>query len=158
MTFNELIQNNKDKVRSNSDLTLYFIEAYKEVFGHKPSCSGCSINNEIEKLYSKIRSRVDLLDKEIIINTEIMNQNKEITFIKSPAFTEDMIKYKKDGKDYRKFTHKLTDEFVIGYLTNGTPEELAERKTKFKVLPLALREEKQTDEVQKKGKRSKKEK
>lgn len=141
MTYKELIENNKDKVRSDSNLTLYFIEAYNVVFGNKPSCSGCSINNELTKLYTEINKRTDLLDTEIILNQKTMQEIKSKTFEKSILLNEDMIAYTHNKKVYRKFTNKLTDEFVIGYLTHGTPEELEERKKKFKVLPLAMREQ-----------------
>lgn len=143
MTYSELIQYNKSEVRSNSNLTLYFINAYQFLFGSKPSCSGCSINREFDKLKKEILKR-NLLESEIEIKQEnniIMEQTK--TFVRSASLTEDMLAFKdENGVIRRKFVNKLTDEFVIAYLTNGTPEEIEERKKKFKVLPLAMTETK----------------
>ena len=141
MTFGELTKKNKSEVRSNSNLTLYFKEAYKEIFGSYPSCSGCSINNEFTKLVKEIKSR-KLTDQEINLNIEIMEVNNEKTFIFSPKFNDTMLFYDdKNGIRRRKFSHKATDEFVIEYLTIGTPEQIEERKKNFKQLPLSLREE-----------------
>lgn len=145
MTYLELTTYNKEKVRGNSNLTLNFISAYKTIFGIMPNCTGCSIGKEINNLYQSIKLREDLHDVEIDIdniqkNNQMIDKNK--TFEKSILLKEDMIAYRdSDGRIRRKFTNKLNDEFVIGYLTNGTPEEISERKKKFKVLPLALREE-----------------
>ena len=157
MTFLELTKYNKSEVRSDSNLTLYFMSAYEHIFKRVPICSGCSINNEINSLYSEIKKKVNLHDEEILINQKqlkMVDNNK--TFEKSILMQEDLIAYiDENGRVRRKFTNKLNDEFVIGYLTNGTPEEIEERKKKFKVLPLALREEVKEEKVSKK-KRSKK--
>lgn len=146
MTFSELISHNKAEVRNNSNLTLYFKEAYKTIFGSYPSCSSCSINNEFQKLITSIKNS-ELAHQEIILNSKIntMADNSK-TFVLSPLFNDYMLSY--TGKDKlvrRKFANKLTDEFVVEYLTNGTPEELEERKKKFKVLPEALRKEEKTN-------------
>lgn len=141
MTFGELILKNKGEIRNIPDLTTYFIHAYKYIFGVAPSCAGCSINNELSRLITQVKQR-NLQKKEIEINLEnnIMTDNTK-TFILSPTTTDYMLTYvDKDKVTRRKFLNKLTDEFVIGYLTNGTEAEIEERKKKFKVLPLELRE------------------
>lgn len=149
MTYLELTTYNKEKVRGNPNLTLNFISAYKTIFRIVPNCTGCSIGKEINNLYQSIKLREDLHDVEIDIdniqkNNQMIDNNK--TFEKSILLKEDMIAYRdSDGRIRRKFTNKLNDEFVIGYLINGTPEEIEERKKKFKVLPLALREETQEE-------------
>ena len=141
MTFGELILSNKSEVRSNSNLTTYFIHAYKYIFGYAPSCAGCSINNEFNNLVKQVKQR-NIQEQEIEINLEnnIMT-NTTKTFVLSPALRDDMLAYTDKNKVIRrKFVNKLTDEYVIAYLTNGTIEEIEERKKKFKVLPLELRE------------------
>lgn len=156
MTFSELTQLNKGMIRSDSNLTLFFISAYEHIFHNRPSCSGCSINNELDKLFKEIK-KMDNPDIDIIINKEELKKMSNITFQKSATFRDNLIAYKdKDGRIRRKYTNKLTDEFVIEYLTNGTADELNERKSKFKVLPLALREE-PLKEVKNKKKRKNKE-
>lgn len=152
MTYKELTSYNKEKVRGNSNLTLNFISAYKTIFGRVPNCTGCSIGKELNSLYQSIKEREDLHDVEIDINNiqkdnPMIDKNK--TFEKSILLKEDMIAFRdSNGRIHRKFTNKLNDEFVIGYLTNGTPEEIEERKKKFKVLPLALREVKQEEKIE----------
>lgn len=141
MTFGELILSNKSEVRSNSNLTTYFIYAYKYIFGYAPSCAGCSINNEFNNLVKQVKQR-NIQEQEIDINLEnnIMTNNTK-TFVLSPTTKDSMLAYQdKDKNIRRKHLNKLTDEYVIAYLTNGTSEEIEERKKKFKVLPLELRE------------------
>ena len=63
------------------------------------------------------------------------------TFVLSPSLQDDMLAYTDKNKVIRrKFVSKLTDEYVVAYLTNGTAEEIEGRKKKFKTLPLALQE------------------
>ena len=155
MTFRELTQLNKGIIRGNSDFTLFFINAYQHIFGYKPSCSGCSINNEMHKLFERIKQMPNQ-DLEILIDKDLIMENTDKTFVKSINFKENLIAYKdENGRIRRKFANKLTDDFVIAYLTNGTPEELEDRRKKFKVLPLAMREVKEEPKKEKK-KREKK--
>lgn len=142
MTFGELIKNTKDRVRSDSNLTLYFIAGYQYLFSIKPTCAGCSINKELDKFKREVIKR-DLLDTEILINEKNIPMDNSKTFLKSANLTENMLVFTdKDGIKRRKFVNKLNDDFVIGYLTFGSEQELIERKKKFKVLPIAMREEK----------------
>lgn len=143
MTYGELILKSSSEVRSNSNLTSYFINAYKNVFGHVPTCSGCAINNELGNLIKQIKTR-NLQDQEIEVTTNNINMvDNSKTFVLSPcpSLQDDMLAYTDKNKVIRrKFVSKLTDEYVVAYLTNGTAEEIEERKKKFKVLPLALQE------------------
>lgn len=153
MTFGELIKTNKNEIRNVPNLTSYFISAYKFIFGVNPSCASCSINNEFKNLINEVKKR-SIQDQKIELNLEknIM-ENNEKTFVLSPATDDYMLSYVDKNKVIRrKFTNRLTDDFVIGYLTDGTPEEIEERKKKFKVLPLKMREkisEKQKDKASK---------
>ena len=141
MTYGELILKSSSEVRNDSNLTYYFINAYKNVFGHVPTCSGCAINNELGNLIKQIKTR-NLQDQEIEVTTNnITMVDNSKTFVLSPSLQDDMLAYTDENKVIRrKFVSKLTDEYVVAYLTNGTAEEIEERKKKFKVLPLALQE------------------
>ena len=141
MTYGELILKSSSEVRSNSNLTSCFINAYKNVFGHVPTCSGCAINNELGNLIKHIKTR-NLQEQEIEVTTNnITMVDNSKTFVLSPSLQDDMLAYTDENKVIRrKFVSKLTDEYVVAYLTNGTAEEIEERKKKFKTLPLALQE------------------
>ena len=141
MTYGELILKSSSEVRSNSNLTSCFINAYKNVFGHVPTCSGCAINNELGNLIKHIKTR-NLQEQEIEVTTNnITMVDNSKTFVLNPSLQDDMLAYRDKNKVIRrKFVSKLTDEYVVAYLTNGTAEEIEERKKKFKVLPLALQE------------------
>ena len=141
MTYGELILKSSSEVRSNSNLTSCFINAYKNVFGHVPTCSGCAINNELGNLIKHIKTR-NLQEQEIEVTTNnITMVDNSKTFVLNPSLQDYMLAYRDKNKVIRrKFVSKLTDEYVVAYLTNGTAEEIEERKKKFKVLPLALQE------------------
>ena len=141
MTYGELILKSSSEVRSNSNLTSCFINAYKNVFGHVPTCSGCAINNELGNLIKHIKTR-NLQEQEIEVTTNnITMVDNSKTFVLSPSLQDDMLAYTDENKVIRrKFVSKLTDEYVVAYLTNGTAEEIEGRKKKFKTLPLALQE------------------
>ena len=156
MTYGELILKSSSEVRSNSNLTSYFINAYKNVCGHVPTCSGCAINNELGNLIKEIKKR-NLQGQEIEVTTNnITMVDNSKTFVLSPSLRDDMLAYTDKNKVIRrKFVSKLTDEYVVAYLTNGTAEEIEERKNKFKVLPLALREIAEKQELKTKEKKNK---
>lgn len=156
MTYGELILKSSSEVRNDSNLTSYFINAYKNVFGHVPTCSGCAINNELGNLIKHIKTR-NLQDQEIEVTTNnITMVDNSKTFVLSPSLQDDMLAYTDENKVIiRKFVSKLTDEYVISYLTNGTAEEIEDRKNKFKVLPLALREIAEKQELKTKEKKNK---
>ena len=156
MTYGELILKSSSEVRSNANLTSYFINAYKNVFGHVPTCSGCAINNELGNLIKHIKTR-NLQEQEIEVTTNnITMVDYSKTFVLSPSLQDDMLAYTDKNKVIRrKFVSKLTDEYVISYLTNGTAEEIDDRKKKFKVLPLALREKAEKQALKTKEKKNK---
>ena len=156
MTYGELILKSSSEVRSNSNLTSYFINAYKNVCGHVPTCSGCAINNELGSLIKEIKKR-NLQGQEIEVTTNnITMVDNSKTFVLSPSLRDDMLAYTDENKVIRrKFVSKLTDEYVVAYLTNGTAEEIEERKKKFKVLPLALQEKTEKQVLKTKEKKNK---
>ena len=156
MTYGELILKSSSEVRNDSNLTSYFINAYKNVFGHVPTCSGCAINNELGNLIKQIKTR-KLQEQEIYVTTNnITMVDNSKTFVLSPSLQDNMLAYTdKNNVIRRKFVSKLTDEYVISYLTNGTAEEIEDRKKKFKVLPLALRETAEKQALKTKQKKNK---
>ncbi|WP_448607600.1 hypothetical protein [Paenimyroides ceti] len=129
----ELIQKSSREVRGNSNLMAIYIKAYKEQFGFTPNCAGCTFNSDFQKLKNALSKN----NQKPLIQIEMENTFKLL------KVSGAILTYKKDGKVFRKYDNKLTEEFAIGYLTNGTKEELELRKKEFKKLPKGLNKSKE---------------
>lgn len=126
MTAEELILIDSSKVRRDSNLMLFYVRTFLKEFGYLPNCAVCNFNSDWIKLVRKINGEENLVT--------LQKHKKMATFIlKRPEGK--ILAYKKDGKTYRKYDTSLTEEFVIEYLSNGTEEELSERKKLFSKLP-----------------------
>lgn len=150
MTVQELILKNPKEVRKSPDLMGFYVEAFKSQFGYKPDCAGCTFRNDFLKLKKSIQSGVEPKKQKT------MEQEK--TFVLGEKRRK-IYSYKKGGKTVRRYNHQLTEEFAVEYLTFGTPEEIAERKKKFRVLPKAIldkEKEKEEKKAQKEAKKIKK--
>lgn len=120
MTIDDLILIDKHKVRRDSSLMHLYVEFFKETFHYTPNCAGCSFDsdwNKLKNFYSK--------KKPFTIKQKIMSK---ITIKKVQG---KILTYKKNGKTYRLYDNILTDDFIKEYVSNGTPEEIAERKKLF---------------------------
>lgn len=122
MTKEELILKGKQKVRGNSDLMFIYISLFQEQFGHKPNCAGCTFDNDWRRFMSN----------ETTIKTNLTNM--ENTF-RLKDLSSEILCYVKDGITVRKYANKIDESFVIAFLTNGTTEEIEQRKKLFSVLP-----------------------
>jgi len=120
MTVEELILIDKYKVRRDSNLMSLYLEYFKETFGFLPNCAGCSFATDWQKLVSKYSKKYVTLQKVNSMNTiSIKRQQGKI------------LAYKKDGRTYRQYDNILTDAFIKEYISNGTSEEISERKKLF---------------------------
>lgn len=123
MTIQEFILLDKAKVRRDSNLMHLYLGFFKEAFDRIPNCAGCSFATDWQKL----------------INFHTGNKEKSVTLQKQKVMNTISIKkiqgkilaYKKDGKTYRQYDNILTDAFIKEYITNGTEEEIAERRKMF---------------------------
>ena len=66
-----------------------------------------------------------------------------------------ILTYQKDGKTYRLYDNILNDDFIKEYVSNGSPEEIAERKKLFN-FPTQKKEDAITKEKQPKPQAKKK--
>lgn len=128
MDIQELIQLNSDKVRRDSNLMLFYIECFSKTFGYKPNCAGCTFNSDFIKL------KTALHNKEKVVNLTNKTKKMENTF-KLKRIEGNILAYRKDKKTFRLYDNSLNEEFVIGFLTNGTEEEIEQRKKLFSKLP-----------------------
>jgi hypothetical protein len=124
MEVQELILQNKDKVRRNSNLMSLYLKFFKEAYGYSPSCAGCSFNSDWQtfvSFYSK--NTLTLQSKNLKI--------KIMEGITIKRIEGNILSYQKDEVIYRKYDNILTPDFIDGYLKNGTDEEIKERKKLF---------------------------
>lgn len=152
MDAKDLIALGGREVRRDSDLMTAYINAFQSYFGHKPNCAGCTFNKDFERL----KRAVNKGNGSLIIKTKTMEKTFKLFSVKGEIFT-----YKVGKKVVRQYDNRMTEEFAIGFLTNGKNHELEERKKLFKKLPKSLIETKKEDEVKEekpKVKRTKKEK
>lgn len=134
MTINEFILLDKHKVRRDSNLMHLYLEFFKEAFGRVPSCAGCSFGTDWAKLVAKYSKNYVTLQKANVMS-------KSITI---KRITGKILSYVKDGKTYRLYDNILNDDFIKEYISNGTEEEIKERKKLF-VFP--VEEEKTFEEI-----------
>lgn len=129
MTAQEIVKLDSGKVRSNSHLMLLYIEAFKLQFGKAPNCAGCTFSTDFQKLKRAVEGNNPTFAKTII--------PMEATYkFRSPKGV--ILSYKSGIRTIRRYDNKLTEEFVIGFLTNGTPEEISARKKLFSKIPDSL--------------------
>lgn len=131
MTVNELILINSDKVRRDSSLMAFYVESFFSAMGYRPVCAGCSFNTDWRKFVNKINGKPESSE------TPIKNNIPMSTF-KLKKVQNKILSYKADGKTYRQYDNILSENFVNGFLSNGTKEQIQERKELFSVLPEAF--------------------
>lgn len=124
MTAQELILIDKGKVRRDSNLMSLYLLYFQDAYGYRPSCAGCSFATDWQKIvsfYSNKQEKIVNLQKEIFMEITIKKIQGKI------------LSYKKDGKTFRLYDNILNNEFIDGYLKNGTKEELTERAKLFNI-------------------------
>lgn len=131
MTPDELILVNSDKVRRDSNLMALYINLFEKAFGKKPNCASCTFKSDWKRFVDKIKGEGTQSKTTLIMTTT--------NDFKLKRRENKILSYKKNGKTFRQYDTKLTSDFVDGYLTNGTPEQLKERKASFLILPEKFR-------------------
>ena len=126
MKTKELISLDASKVRRDSNLMLFYIETFKDAFGYAPNCAGCTFNSDWYKLANRINGKENLLT---------LQKEKTMATFQLKKAEGKILSFKKGGVTYRKYDTSLTEEFVLGYLSNGTEEEIEQRKKLFSKLP-----------------------
>jgi hypothetical protein len=127
----DLIKMDGRKVRENSNLMSVYIETFFSIFGYKPNCAGCTFKNDFEKLKNAI-----LIGKRPAQNNNIMETNKTFKLKKTNGT---ILTYRLNKRPFRMYDNRLTEDFAVAFLTNGSKEEITERKRLFDVLPESLR-------------------
>lgn len=140
MEVKELITKSASEVRRNPDLIELYLVEFEKVFGKRPNCAGCTFQKDWQRFVNSFRAKKE--KNQVIMDGTFKYKGGKVL----------MLTYWMDGKPYRKYSNRLTEEFAINYLTYGTPEQIAERKKEFLVLPESLREtKKETTKVETKS-------
>ncbi|WP_286484216.1 hypothetical protein [Empedobacter sp. 225-1] len=120
----DLTQYSINEILNDENLIFHFKEQYFNIHGYYPSCTSCSIMNEIRTIYNK---------------NQTMQQDFKLYKIQNIILTY----FAKDGVKIRRYDDNLTNEFVNAYLTVdefNTIDMVEDRKKLFKVLPTQLDE------------------
>lgn len=129
MTKSELIEKGKHKVRNTPDLMHIYKSLFAEQFGYSPNCAGCTFEGDWRKFTSTSSTKP-------LTTMENKQRTYELRDKKNP-----IISFKKDGRTHHAYANNTTDEFMIGYLSSGTEDELKERAKMFKKLPAGMKKE-----------------
>ena len=141
-TLDDLIKAGKNQVRNNSDLMTAYIQLFKEKFGREPDCAGCTFHND----WNRLINNSNPTNQEIMSDTNITFQLRDKNKIYSYDFKH------KNGRMIRTrvYGNLMTEEFAEKYLTEGSEEELQERRSEFKTLPAKFIDENTDDDPVKK--------
>src|SRR5690554_4108910 len=123
MTSDEIISLGKHKVRNNNDLMLFYLDDFFRIFGRKPVCAGCTFDKDWKKYVNSFKTKTKMATKNIG------------EYQLSPKYNSKILTYKIGKKPYRTYGRKMNDAFAEAFLTNGTDEQIAERKKMFVKLP-----------------------
>jgi hypothetical protein len=127
----DLLKKDSAEVRRNPDLMLFYVETFTKTFGYAPSCAGCTFTSDWRKLSLHFYRK----DDNNVVNLSTNNNSTIMKEFKFKIIENVILKYVKDGRTFRAYDNSAKLDFVLGFLTNGTDEELAERKKLFSVLP-----------------------
>lgn len=138
MTRSELIKLGGDKVRDDERLILFYLEEFEKMFGRKPNCAPCTFKTDWKRFTKGKQTKT------------FRKMETEKTFELKRGEKEKIHTYRKDGRPFRTYGNRMTEDFAKAYLKNGTKEEIKRRKAYFHVLPgqkkQANEPEKQTPE------------
>ena len=137
MEVGELILKSPNEVRKTPDLMAFYLTEYEKIYGKKPSCAGCTFKTDWKKFVKAVNS-----PKKLKVKT--MTTTEKTFKLKDNRVR--ILTYWLGKSPQRKYSNKLTEEFVIGYLTNGTKEQIEQRKKEFAVLPKGLQKEVKKEE------------
>ena len=114
-----------DKVRRNESLILSYLEEFEKLFGYKPKCAGCSFRTDWKKFVNYSQQTT----------TKTFKMKTDKTFELKKDAKSKIHTYKIGKQPKRSYGNTMTEDFAKAFLTNGTKEEIAERKKLFVRLP-----------------------
>jgi len=110
MTLQEFVGLDPKQIRGNEKLMQLFVDFYEAAFSFTPKCVGCALKSGFKKLKKYANNG------EKIINFETMETK---TFKLKKKYHTRILSYKKDGRMYRVYGHKLTESFAVELVNAG---------------------------------------
>lgn len=131
-TVEELVRLNPKTIRRDEKLMRFYIEVYKDAFSIEPNCAGCTFNRDFKKLKNFVAKggRSNVKPK----NVEIMSSKRKYTI--KPQFKNTILTYRVGNRPFRAYGRSASDEFIEKFLSEGTKEQITERKKMFANLGL----------------------
>lgn len=114
-----------DKVRRDESLILSYLKEFEKLFGRKPKCVGCTFKTDWKKFVNYSQQT----------KSKTFKMKKDKTFELKKDAKSKIHTYKIGKQPFRTYGNTMTDDFVLAFLTNGTKQEIAERKKLFVRLP-----------------------
>lgn len=110
-------------------------ELFKAQFGYTPECPSCGSIRD----WNLFRA---FANGETPLKSQTIMSNKTFELINNAIIYSFDYFDKKMNRSIRKrvYGNMMTQSFVDEYLTMGTPEQIAERKKEFRLLPKKFRE------------------
>src|SRR5690606_24313406 len=133
----ELILKGGDKVRRDESLILSYLEEFEKLFGYKPKCAGCSFSKDWKKFVNYSQQT----------KSKTFKMKTDKTFELKKDARSKIQTYKIGKQPFRTYGNTMTEDFAKAFLTNGTKEEIAERKKLFVTLPYGKTNTKKPDVV-----------
>ncbi len=112
------------KVRETPDLLRIYVSLFAQRHGYAPACAGCTFASHW---------RIFTGDEAVKFkhkNNKVMTKTYQLKSAANP-----IIAFVANGKRHYAYANQTSDEFMIGYLTHGSADELKSRREMFKKLP-----------------------
>jgi hypothetical protein len=135
MEVKDLVKKSSQEVRGNSNLMAIYIKYFKEYFGHEPNCAGCTFANDFTRLKRVVLSGGSQEQQIARIKKQSKMDTKTFKLKKTEG---KILSFKKNGRTIHFYDNNMTEHLAVEYLTNGTPEQIEERKKLFAILPYAI--------------------
>lgn len=124
MELDELLSKGAAVVRRDEKLMRLYIEYFNGAFSFTPSCAGCTFNKDFSRLKKWAKHKNPTIN---IPNFSPMGQKYKI----KNRHRNDILSYSEDGRTYRMYGYRATDDFIDKYLANAGAELRAKREKKF---------------------------
>src|SRR5690606_8647736 len=111
--------------RRDESLILSYLEECEKLISDKQKCAGCSFSKDWKKFVNYSQQT----------KSKTFKMKTDKTFELKKDARSKIHTYKIGKQPFRTYGNTMTEDFAKAFLTNGTKEEIAERKKLFVTLP-----------------------
>lgn len=135
MTAQEIVKVGPGGVRNNSTNMAEYERLFKEQFGYKPECPTCGSVRDWNLFKA-------FANGESFTKPQIIMSDKTFELINNAIIYSYDYEDEKINRVIRKrvYGNLMTDQFAEEYLTNGSEDQIEERKKEFRLLPEKFRD------------------